>query len=41
MPQEREIVPLEVDEKDDTQLQRAIDVLRTWKVFERMRDKAA
>jgi len=30
-----------VDEKDDTQLQRAIDVIRTWKVFERMRDRAA
>lgn len=40
MPSEREIVPLEVDEKDDTQLQRAIDVLRTWKVFERMKKAA-
>jgi len=28
-----EIIPIEIDEKDDTQLQRAIDVLKTWKVF--------
>jgi len=33
--------PLEVDEKDDIQLQRAIDVLRAWRVFETIRDKAA
>jgi len=28
-----EIIPVEVDEKDDVQLQRAIDLLKTWKVF--------
>jgi carboxyl-terminal processing protease len=32
--------PIEVDEKDDTQLQRAIDILRTWKIFERMKKAA-
>lgn len=37
---ERETIPLEVDEKDDTQLQRAIDILRTWKIFERMKKAA-
>ncbi len=31
-----EMVPLEVEEKDDTQLQRAIDLLKTWKVFEKL-----
>jgi carboxyl-terminal processing protease len=28
-----EIIPVEIDEKDDIQLQRAIDLLKTWKVF--------
>lgn len=28
-----EMVPLEVSEKDDVQLQRAIDLLKSWKVF--------
>jgi carboxyl-terminal processing protease len=32
-PGEAETVPLEVDEKDDVQLQRAIDILKTWNVF--------
>jgi carboxyl-terminal processing protease len=30
---EQETAPLEVSEKDDIQLQRAIDLLKTWKVF--------
>lgn len=30
---EHETVPVEVSEKDDIQLQRAIDLLKTWKVF--------
>jgi len=25
--------PLEIDEKDDIQLQRAMDILKTWDVF--------
>jgi carboxyl-terminal processing protease len=32
-PGETETAPLEVDEKDDVQLQRAIDILKTWKIF--------
>lgn len=36
-----ERTPFEVDEKDDTQLQRAIDTLKAWKVFEKMLKKAA
>lgn len=31
-----EIIPMEIDEKDDIQLQRAIDVLKTWKVFKEL-----
>lgn len=31
-----EIVPMEVDEKEDIQLQRAIDLLKTWKVFKEL-----
>ncbi len=31
--EEKETVPMEVDEKDDIQLQRAVDILKTWKVF--------
>lgn len=38
---EEEKEPIEVDEKDDLQLQRAIDTLKTWKVFEGMTKKAA
>ncbi|MCI0469742.1 MAG: S41 family peptidase, partial [Nitrospirae bacterium] len=40
-PGEKETMPIEVDEKDDMQLQRAIDVLKTWKVFEKKGKKAA
>ncbi|MBZ0156842.1 MAG: S41 family peptidase [Alphaproteobacteria bacterium] len=39
-PDEKETAPLEVEEKDDLQLQRAIDTLKTWKVFEKF-NKAA
>jgi carboxyl-terminal processing protease len=31
-----EMIPLEVEEKEDTQLQRAIDLLKTWKVFKEL-----
>ncbi len=40
-PEEKEKAPLDVEEKDDIQLQRAIDTLKTWKVFEKMLKKAA
>ncbi|MFN3479666.1 MAG: S41 family peptidase, partial [Thermodesulfovibrionales bacterium] len=30
---EKETAPIEISEKDDTQLQRAIDLLKTWRVF--------
>lgn len=33
---ETEMVPIEVDEKDDLQLQRAVDVLKTWKVLRQL-----
>jgi carboxyl-terminal processing protease len=33
---EQETAPLEVAEKDDVQLQRAIDLLKTWKVFKEL-----
>lgn len=39
-PEEKEMAPLEVDEKDDNQLQRAIDTIKTWKVFEKMKKAA-
>ncbi|MBF0557874.1 MAG: S41 family peptidase [Nitrospirae bacterium] len=39
--EEKETAPFEVEEKDDLQLQRAIDTLKTWKVFEQMLKKAA
>ncbi len=32
-PEKEEMAPLEVNEKDDVQLQRAIDLLKTWRVF--------
>jgi len=35
-PPEKETAPLEVSEKDDVQLQRAIDLLKTWKVFKEL-----
>lgn len=38
--QEKETAPLEVEEKDDVQLQRAIDTLKTWHVFEKMKKAA-
>ncbi|MEW6116444.1 MAG: S41 family peptidase [Nitrospirota bacterium] len=41
LPEEKEMAPLEVDEKDDLQLQRGIDTLKTWSVFEKMLKKAA
>jgi carboxyl-terminal processing protease len=31
-----EMIPVEVDEKDDLQLQKAIDLLKTWKVFKEL-----
>ncbi len=31
--EEKETAPMEVDEKDDIQLQRAVDILKTWNVF--------
>jgi len=31
--EEKETAPIEVDEKDDVQLQRAVDILKTWNVF--------
>jgi carboxyl-terminal processing protease len=39
-PSAEEKAAYEVDEKDDTQLQRAIDTLKTWKVFENMKKAA-
>jgi carboxyl-terminal processing protease len=33
VPGDEETAPLEVDDKDDVQLQRAIDILKTWDVF--------
>jgi carboxyl-terminal processing protease len=31
-----DLIPIEVDEKEDIQLQRAIDLLKTWKVFKEL-----
>jgi carboxyl-terminal processing protease len=31
-----EMVPVEIEEKDDLQLQRAVDILKTWKVFKEL-----
>lgn len=33
VPGEQETAPMEVEEKDDIQLQRAVDILKTWDVF--------
>lgn len=33
---EQETAPIEVSEKDDLQLQRAVDLLKTWKVFKEL-----
>jgi carboxyl-terminal processing protease len=30
------MIPIELDEKEDTQLQRAVDLLKTWKVFKEL-----
>jgi carboxyl-terminal processing protease len=35
-PVEQETAPLEVSEKDDIQLQRAVDLLKTWRVFKEL-----
>jgi carboxyl-terminal processing protease len=40
-PDDEEKVPLEVQEKDDVQLQRAIDALKTWEVIDKLKKKAA
>ena len=31
-----EMIPIEIDEKDDLQLQKAIDLLKTWRVFKEL-----
>jgi carboxyl-terminal processing protease len=36
VPAEEEMAPLEVDEKDDAQLQRAVDILKTWDVLKNL-----
>ncbi|MCS7164307.1 MAG: S41 family peptidase [Thermodesulfovibrio sp.] len=36
----KEMVPQEVDEKEDTQLQRAIDILKSWKIMEKLKKAA-
>jgi carboxyl-terminal processing protease len=40
-PADEEKVPIEVEEKDDVQLQKAIDALKTWEVIEKISKKAA
>jgi carboxyl-terminal processing protease len=35
-PKEPELMPVEVEEKEDTQLQRAIDLLKTWMIFKEL-----
>jgi carboxyl-terminal processing protease len=40
-PETEEKAPYEVEEKDDLQLQRAIDVLKTWEVLDKREKKAA
>jgi carboxyl-terminal processing protease len=40
-PVDADKVPLEVEEKDDVQLQRAIDALKTWEVIEKISKMAA
>jgi len=40
-PAAEEKAPFEVEEKDDLQLQRAIDVLKTWEVLDKREKKAA
>lgn len=36
----KEKIPHEVDEKDDNQLQRAIDILKSWKIMEKLKKAA-
>jgi len=36
----KETAPQEVDEKDDNQLQRAIDILKSWKIMEKIKKAA-
>ena len=36
-----ETAPMEVSEKDDIQLQRAIDLLKTWKVFKELASQSS
>lgn len=36
LQEDQETAPLEVDEKDDIQLQRAVDILKTWNVFKEL-----
>ncbi len=31
-----EMIPMEIEEKDDLQLQKAIDLLKTWRVFKEL-----
>jgi len=33
---QEEMIPVEIDEKDDIQMQRAIDLLKTWKIFKEL-----
>jgi len=33
LEEEAEMIPIKIDEENDTQLQRALDLLKTWKVF--------
>ncbi len=40
-PADEEKVPIEVEEKDDVQLQKAIDALKTWEVIQKISKKAA
>lgn len=35
-PESEEMIPMELEEKDDIQLQRALDILKTWKVFKEL-----
>ncbi len=33
---EKALIPVNIDEKNDLQLQRAVDLLKSWKVFREM-----
>ena len=41
MEEKETAAPFEVEEKDDSQLQRAVDTLKAWKVFENILLKKA